>query len=149
MQELGYNYRMTDIQAALGRSQIKRLDKIIEERRKIFNRYQEQIDTRYAKMNQIPNECKSSHHLAMLLLKETGRQLNIYEKLKESGIAAQIHYIPIHLQPYYRIKGFKEGMFPCAEEYAEKEISLPIYPGLKRREQDKVIKVVNEVLRNE
>ena len=147
-QLLGYNYRMSDIHAALGLSQLKRLDKIVFERNKQFSLYQEILHDLPLRLLEIPSEVKSSIHLAIVRLenKEPSFHKYIFDKLRNCGIGVQIHYTPIHLQPFYRKKGFSEGDFPEAEFYAKNAMSLPLFVGLSEDEQIKVSKILKKFL---
>ncbi len=136
MHEVGFNYRITDFQCALGISQLKKLDSFIIERRKIAKYYDNffKNDERFI----IPHVNKNSSHAYHLYPLQTKfdelgiSKKDFFEKMKEKNIFLQVHYIPVHLQPYYRKRfGFKEGDFPEAESFYKREISLPIYPGLK------------------
>lgn len=143
MQELGQNYRLTDIQCALGISQIKRLDQFIEKRRMIAARYD--IAFKDWPKIQIPanddETHKSSWHLYVIRLKnELAKKRNeIFNKMREAGVGVQVHHIPVYLHPYYQKLGYKKGICPKTEIWYESALSLPIYPDLKEAEQDYVI----------
>jgi len=131
---LGFNYRMTDFQAALGSSQLDKLPKFIEKRRKIADMYNNLLDS-----SNIHTPCESdknysSYHLYIIRIKnnaEIGDRKQVFEKLRSQGIIVNVHYIPIYKQPYYRALGFKnDSDFPNSEMYYSQAISLPIYPGL-------------------
>lgn len=145
MQYLGFNYRMTDIQAALGISQLKRLDKFIKARRKIVKNYK-LLFRNYLKYIDIPKDdakkCHSAWHLYVIKLKGglIQKRAEIFKKLREIGIGVQVHYIPVYLQPHYRLFGYKEGLCPQAEKFYKSIISLPIYPDLKFKDQKYVAK---------
>jgi UDP-4-amino-4,6-dideoxy-N-acetyl-beta-L-altrosamine transaminase len=131
--ELGYNYRMTDFQAALGLSQIERLGIFIKERHRVARWYGENLLFSKVILPWQDPDAYSSYHLYPILINEgdEGPSRNeIFEKLKLNNIGVNVHYMPVHLQPYFRRMGFKEGDFPVAEAYAKKAISLPIFPGL-------------------
>ena len=148
-QNLGYNYRLTDLQAALGLSQLRRIDEIVEERNRLFSRYLSLLDSLPVSLLRIPPQCHSSMHLAVMLL-ETDNTLfhrHVFDGLREAGIGVQLHYTPVHLQPYYRRLGFCEGDFPNSEAYARRAISLPLFPGLSDVDQDRVVAVLTELLR--
>lgn len=133
-QSLGMNYRMTDIQAALGKSQLKRLDGYVATRQIIAQRY----DGMLSSINVITpfrdSLNLSSCHLYVILV-EPQRRRDCFEYLRNNGIGVNVHYIPIHLQPYYQSIGFQKGHFPNAEAYYERCISLPIYPTLTIEQQ--------------
>lgn len=144
MQELGFNYRITDFQCALGISQLKRADEGLEKRKEIAKRYDLafqskknikcpslEIDSKFID--------KHAYHLYILLAED---RLGLYNYLKENGIFAQIHYYPVHLMPYYRSFGWKENDFPFVEEYYSKCISIPMYPTLSNEEQEFVISTI-------
>lgn len=147
--ELGFNYRMTDIQAALGVSQLSRLDEFIVRRNYLAKRYRQAFLNLPVQLPRVHPDSLSAFHLYVIRLKleklsKTKRQ--IFEELRESGIGVNLHYIPIHTQPYYQIMGFKEGDFPEAESYYHEAITLPLYSGLSDVDQDCVIAAVSEVL---
>ena len=146
-QTLGFNYRMSDVSAALGTSQMKRLDQIIEERQKIRREYKAILNNRNIKLLEIPKNTDSSLHLVVAILAhtDTEKHKRIFKNMRESNIGVQLHYSPIHLQPYFRKKGFNRGYMKNAEEYAQKAISLPIYPGLKISE---IKRSANELIAN-
>lgn len=139
--ELGFNYRMTDIQAALGISQMSRLDDYVTRRNEIARFYDAELaDLRLTLPWQSPRT-ESSYHLYPIRVlearaKRTQRQ--IYKALWESGVAVNLHYIPVHRHPYYENLGFKAGDFPEAEQFHREVISLPIYPGLTNNQQNEV-----------
>ena len=145
-QELGYNYRLTDIQAALGISQLKRLKSVVQERTIIKNIYREQIQCLPARILAEPSKSQSSVHLVVLDLIRSDPDFhrNIFLWLRNNGIGVQLHYTPVHLQPYYRKIGFNVGDFPNSEDYAINAISLPVYPGLSPTCQSKVINCLFE-----
>lgn len=137
---LGFNYRMTDIQAALGKSQLTKLDSFISRRHELANIYNEYLLDLPLKF-QINELCSySGMHLYVVRLKNIKKsRMDIFETLRENKIGVNVHYIPIHLQPFYKQFGFKEGDYPEAELYYKEAISLPIYPDLKDKEITKVI----------
>lgn len=148
-QDLGFNYRMTDLQAGLGISQLKRLDRIVEERNRLYEIYKRKLDNNQVQLLKIPDGVYSSLHLAVVVLNKDNREYHreIFEGLRDAGIGVQLHYEPVHLQPYYKNLGFKPGNFPKAETYARKAISLPLYPGLKQEEQEYVIDTLHNLLK--
>ena len=139
MQELGYNYRLSDIQAALGLSQLKRATEGLEKRRKIASRYWEAFNGKEYIQGQSGFIEGHAYHLYIL---EVEDRLGLYNYLRTKNIFAQIHYIPLHLMPYYRDLGWKERDFPHAENYYRGCISLPMYPSLTEEEQEYVIKQI-------
>jgi UDP-4-amino-4,6-dideoxy-N-acetyl-beta-L-altrosamine transaminase len=145
MQELGYNYRLTDIQAALGNSQLKRADDGLIKRREIAQVYKEAFKNNPNIIDR--NKGYSENHAYHLYVIEVKARKALHAYLREKNIYAQVHYIPAHLMPYYREQGWQEGDFPNAEEYYEDCISLPIYPTLTDREQKKVIDCVLDFLK--
>ncbi|MEJ7645265.1 MAG: UDP-4-amino-4,6-dideoxy-N-acetyl-beta-L-altrosamine transaminase [Chryseolinea sp.] len=147
MQELGYNYRLTDFQSALGISQLKRADAGIEQRRRIAAKYDAAFqDKSFIEKQSGFNNVKIDGHAYHLYIIKTERRLQLYNFLRSKNIFAQVHYIPIHLMPYYKSLGFKEGDFPVAEEYYSKCLSLPMFPTLSEQEVDYVIACVLECL---
>ncbi|WP_145596226.1 UDP-4-amino-4,6-dideoxy-N-acetyl-beta-L-altrosamine transaminase [Candidatus Pelagibacter sp. FZCC0015] len=149
--ELGFNYRMNDIQAALGLSQIKRLDHYITKRHNIAKRYNKEFESLSIKtQKQLPG-FYSSFHLYSACFKEnknTEIQKKIYDTLRKNGIAVNVHYIPVHRHPYYENLGFKKEDFPEAEKFYRESISLPIYPSLSYQQQDFVLQSLASVLKN-
>lgn len=140
MQELGFNYRLTDFQAALGLSQLKRADEGILRRREIAKKYNDIFsDKTYIKGQSGVIEGHAYH----LYIIEVDDRLGLYNYLRENNIFAQIHYIPCHLMPYYKNLGWKEGDKPNSESYYKKCISLPMYPTLTNEEQSFVINSIN------
>lgn len=147
--DLGYNFRMTDIQAALGASQMNRLGAYINRRRELVARY----DTLLANLPIItPHEnpdASSAWHLYVIRLKlreirPDRRQ--VFESMRRLGIGVNVHYIPVHTQPYYYSLGFRPGMFPEAEQYYSEAISLPLFPTMTDQQQDKVISALKDSL---
>ena len=145
---LGYNYRMTDIQAALGLSQLQRLESIIKERHIILNRYKLLLNELPVWFLSCPKDVVSSLHLAVIRLndKRSSHHLKVFKGLRNSSIGVQLHYLPVHLQPYYRELGFSVGDFPEAEAYACNAMSLPIYQGLCESDQLRVVEVLENLL---
>lgn len=142
--DLGYNYRITDIQCALGISQMKKLDDFIARRRELSKRYDAafadcpDIITPY----QMP-EADSGWHLYIIQVKNGDRR-KIFEKLRAEGIGVNVHYIPVYLHPYYQEHGYQDVHCPMAEKIYSRMISLPLYPGLTDEAQDFVIEKVKE-----
>lgn len=136
MQELGYNYRITDFQCALGTSQLKRADEGVERRRNIAKNYKEAFESKEFIKGQSGVVEGHAYHLYLI---EVEDRMGLYNYLRKNNIYAQIHYIPCHLMPYYRQFGWKEGDLPHSEEYYKHCISLPMYPTLSDDEQQFVI----------
>jgi UDP-4-amino-4,6-dideoxy-N-acetyl-beta-L-altrosamine transaminase len=136
MQELGFNYRLTDFQAALGLSQLKRADEGLQRRREIAKTYYEAFKNKSFIKGQSGVVEGHAYHLYII---EVENRLGLYNSLRTQNIFAQIHYIPCHLMPYYREFGWKEGDMPKAEKYYKHCISLPMYPTLTEQEQQFVI----------
>jgi len=147
-QQLGFNYRTTDIQAALGLSQLQRLGEIVTERNRQLQRYRELLADLPVQILEVPENVLSSLHLAVIRLqKATAKQhQQVFKGLRAAGIGVQLHYSPVHLQPYYRAFGFAEGQFPEAEAYASSAISLPLFPGLTESDQLRVFTALGESL---
>jgi UDP-4-amino-4,6-dideoxy-N-acetyl-beta-L-altrosamine transaminase len=147
--ELGYNYRITDIQAALGLSQFKRVDRFIENRRALADRYCEQLEGLPVVLPYQHRDTRSSFHLFIiqLRLKELKKtHQEIFEALRAENIGVNLHYIPVHLQPYYKKLGFQPGSFPEAEKYYASAISLPLYADLSEQNQDRVVNALKRIL---
>ncbi len=147
--DLGANYRMTDFQAALGKSQLSRLDEFVERRHCLAHQYNENLrDLPLQRPWQSPNTRSAWHlyviQLALHELRKTRRE--VFDELRSAGIGVNVHYIPVHLQPYYRRKGFQRGDFPRAERYYEAAITLPLHFGLTDSQQEYVIQTLKNVL---
>ena len=147
--ELGYNYRMTDLQASLGLSQMQRLDEFVAGRHKIAKRYNQLLTAMPVITPWQHADCYSGLHLYVIRLKlgeigSTHRQ--VFEALRAGGIGVNLHYIPIYRQPYYEQMGFKRADFKEAEQYYSEAISLPLYPGLTEDQQNEVLCQLTEAL---
>lgn len=148
--ELGYNYRMTDIQAALGASQMSRLENFVARRRALAARYDNLLAGLPLQLPVQDARARSSWHLYVvrLHLDEIGRShRQIFEALRAAGIGVNLHYIPVHLQPYYRALGFAEGYCPEAERYHGEAISLPLYPALSEADQDYIATTLRDLIK--
>ena len=146
---LGFNYRMTDIQAALGSSQMGRLQEYIHRRQVIAKRYNEQLAELPVTLPWQHPDSDSAHHLYVIRLqldKTDSTHLQVFNGVREKGIGVNLHYIPVHTQPYFRQFGFKAGDYPEAEAYYREAISIPIYPTLTEAEQAQVVDALREVL---
>lgn len=140
MRELGFNYRMTDIQAALGIEQLKKLDKFKNRRREIVDYYNQNLGLPHLMEKDFSNAC---FHLYPILVDNRDE---FYDKAKKVGLNLQVHYIPVHTQPYYQDLGFKKGDYPNAEIYYKKCISLPLYPDLTDDDLVEITKRIKGIL---
>ena len=145
-QILGFNYRLSELHAALGLSQLKRLENYIEKRNTLAKIYNEHLSDLELTLPFVESYNYSAFHLYVITLnKKSGiKQKALFEKLVNAGIGAQIHYIPIHLQPFYARFGFKKGDFKNAESYYKRTITLPLFPTLSEQEQQKVIDILKD-----
>ena len=146
---LGFNYRMTDIQAALGASQITRLPAFVARRQQLAARYDERLaGLPLVTPWQHPDTQSARHLYVIRLAGDQGQEFHLraFEALREAGIGVNLHYIPVYLQPHYRSTGFAPGLCPEAERYYAEAISLPLYSGLTYQQQDDVIAAVKRVL---
>ena len=145
MHFLGYNFRITDIQCALGISQIKKLDWFVKRRREIAETYTRHFrDSPHIYIPEEKSYASSSFHLYPIRLKDKKKRKKVFQMLRSKGIGVQVHYIPVYLQPFYRKMGYRKGICPKAEDFYEREISLPIFPAMKNEELKKVIEVVEK-----
>ena len=145
MQELGFNYRITDIQCALGLSQLKKLDSFVKSRRRIAKAYNEIFeDNPYFDVTIEKDNSESAYHLYPILLKDefAKHKKEIFTKLRANGLGVQVHYIPVYKQPYYHELGFNNKLCPVCEEFYKSELSIPMYPTLT----DEDIEFVKETL---
>lgn len=148
--DLGFNYRMTDIHAALGLSQMSRLNDFVIMRRSLARRYDEMLSSLPLLTPHQDSDSYSAYHLYVIRL-QTGElkkgQRQVYDELREMGVLVNLHYIPIYLHPYYMEMGFKRGYCPEAESYFSQALSLPLYPGLSDEDQDRVVISLQKVLK--
>lgn len=147
--DLGFNYRMTELQAALGLSQLGRLDVYVAQRAKLAQQYDELLAGLPVVTPWQHPDGASAWHLYVVRLQLDGLPLNhrqVFEALREQGIGVNLHYIPVHTQPYYRGLGFGSGDFPIAEAYYAEAISLPLYPTLPESDQMRVVSALRRVL---
>jgi|SRR5690625_1534567 len=148
--KLGFNYRLTELQAALGLSQLERLDAYIARRRELAKRYDQLLaDLPLTTPWQHPDGASAWHlYVIRLQLAQLGlSHREVFEALRERGIGVNLHYIPVHMQPYYRKLGFGPNIFPQAEIYYAEAISLPLYPGLSSENQTFIVESLRETLR--
>ncbi|SKC53179.1 UDP-4-amino-4,6-dideoxy-N-acetyl-beta-L-altrosamine transaminase [Paraburkholderia hospita] len=149
MQELGFNYRITDIQAVLGLSQLKRLDGFLARRRMLVQRYDTLLKNLPLQLPQLDALDESAWHLYVVRVKDNSAHADrraVFDALRAADIGVNVHYIPVHLQPYYRRLGFKPGNFPQAEQYYREALSLPLYAALTDAQQDRVVAQLKRVL---
>jgi UDP-4-amino-4,6-dideoxy-N-acetyl-beta-L-altrosamine transaminase len=144
MQELGYNYRITDFQAALAESQLKRADEGLNRRQEIADRYMEGLQHASITLPHVPDGYRHAWHLFVI---QTEKRKALYDFLRSRNVFCQVHYIPVHTMPYYKQFGWKKGDFPSSEAYYERCLSLPMYPALTNEQQDFVIKHVLEFMK--
>ena len=145
--ELGYNYRMTELQAALGVSQMTRLDEFVARRHALADRYDALLaDLPLTLPHRNPNNRSALHLYPVQVQPESGKtRQQVFDYLRAHGIGANVHYIPVHTQPYYRQRfGFKQGDFPAAEAYYHRAITLPLYFSLSEEEQDSVVATLQQ-----
>jgi len=147
--DLGFNYRMTEMQAALGVSQMRRLHKFVAKRNKLAARYDELLKELPLTTPRHTDDLYSAFHLYIVRLHLNKIKLShksVFEHLKNNNIGVNLHYIPVHIQPYYKKLGFKVGSFFESEKYYKESISIPLFPTMTESEQDKVVKVLTQVL---
>ncbi len=144
--ELGWNYRMTEMQAALGLSQMDRLDAFITRRRALADAYDAALADLALRRPGRQHEANSSWHLYVIRLDDAARHRSVFEALRAAGIGVNLHYIPVHLQPYYRAMSFAPGDFPASEDYYARAISIPLHAGLTDDEQGQVVTAISEAL---
>ena len=147
---LGFNYRMTELQAALGISQMKKLDEFVSKRHVLQEKYDTLIDSLPVIKPHQHEDSYSALHLYPVqieLNKVNKNRRQIFNELRENGIGVNVHYIPIHTQPYYQQLGFKEGDFPNSEHYYSRAISLPLFHAMTLNQQDEVYNALKSVLK--
>lgn len=147
--ELGYNYRMTDLQAALGLSQLSRIDEYVSLRHEIANSYDRALCDLPLLTPWQSNESYSAFHLYIIRLELAGGHFShrqVFEELRSRSIGVNLHYIPVHLQPYYRKMGFEPGDYPAAEKFYAEAISLPMFPTMTNEQKTLVIAAVKDIL---
>ena len=145
---LGLNYRMTELQAALGLSQMERLDEFVSRRHEIFNRYNKLFSDTPLKTPFQHTDSYSSLHLYVIKLNHTNlkkSKIEVFEEIIAAGVGVNLHYIPVYHHPYYQKLGFRKGYCPEAEGYYSSALSLPMYPGLDEKSQDKVVGVIKSI----
>lgn len=143
---LGFNYRMTDIQAALGLSQLARLDGYVARRNALARRYRELLAGLPLRTQALLPGTLSAYHLFTVQLADSARRRGVFDALRAAGIGVNVHYIPVHLQPHYRRMGFTAGQFPHAEAYYAGAISLPMFPGMGDGDVERVASLLRRLL---
>lgn len=141
-QALGYNYRLTDLQCALGTAQMGKIDRFIQRRREIAARYTEALADSGLALPPTSPEVEPGWHLYVVRVPEAKQRRPFFERLRELGLGVQVHYIPVYRHPYYRELGYREGLCPKAEDYYSRCISLPLYPKMTDDEVDASIETV-------
>ena len=143
--QLGFNYRMTELQAALGLSQMERLDQFVKVRHKIFEQYHLQLEQTYLQLPWQHSDTYSSLHLCVVRVKKSSpvSRAVVFNRLRDAGVGVNLHYIPVYLQPYYKKMGFEPGYCPNAELYYDQAISLPMYTQFDGEKQQYVANVLN------
>ncbi|MBT3297535.1 UDP-4-amino-4,6-dideoxy-N-acetyl-beta-L-altrosamine transaminase [archaeon] len=146
IQELGFNYRITDFQCALGMSQLNKIDSFVNKRREIAKKYdfafKESQGIEIIKENE---NLFNSYHLYVIKVKDKFVRLSLFNYLRDNNVFCQVHYIPVYWHPYYQKIGYKRGLCPIAESFYERIISLPVYPNLGENDQDKVILLIKKI----
>jgi dTDP-4-amino-4,6-dideoxygalactose transaminase len=143
---LGYNYRMTDIQAALGYSQLQRLDSYVARRRALAERYDRLLADLPIVRPDEHAESATAAHLYVVRVTPPRNRANVFRHMRSEDVGVNVHYIPVHLQPYYRALGYRPGDFPEAERYYAQALSLPLHPRLTETEQDRVVLALRRAL---
>lgn len=150
--DLGYNFRLTDFQAALGICQLEKLDGFVERRRMLAKQYDHLLEPLPVSPLKQQRDTLSGWHLYVIRLNLTNLQRSrreIFDFMRDNGVAVNVHYIPVHLQPYFKSLGFEAGDLPNAEHYYDEAITLPLYPGLSDDDQQRVIEVLKRALAQE
>lgn len=143
---LGFNYRMTDLQAALGLSQMHRLDEFVRRRNLLAHQYDRELADLSLDAVAPLDDSFSARHLYMVRLHACGSRRQVFDAMRASGVQVHVHYFPVHMQPYYLALGFKAGDFPNAEQFYREILTLPLYPGLEAADQQKVITEISILL---
>jgi len=143
--DLGYNYRLTDIQCALGLSQLAKLDRFVQARRRIARRYAELLKG-VPPVGLPPHHPGHSYHLYPIRV-PAERRRDVFEALRREGVGVQVHYLPVHMHPYYKdLYGIPDDDLPNALNYYRETISLPMFPSLEDHEQDRVVELLSSYL---
>lgn len=146
MTDLGYNYRMTDLQAALGVSQLKKLDQFITKRQEIAEKYNEALkNVEGIKIPQQLEDTKSGWHLYMIQLENADRK-EVFDEMRAANIGVHVHYIPVYWHPYYRDLGYERGLCPVAEAWYEKALTLPLHPQITIEDFTKIVNTLTDII---
>lgn len=143
---LGYNYRMTELQAALGTSQMARLDEFVAARRALAAAYDVALADLPLRLPGQHADTASSWHLYVVQVEDSSCRRKLFEQLRSEGIGVNVHYIPVHTQPHYRALGFAPGDFPMAEDYYSRAISIPLFASMTEAQQDEVVDTLSKLL---
>ncbi|EEA93477.1 UDP-4-amino-4,6-dideoxy-N-acetyl-beta-L-altrosamine transaminase [Pseudovibrio sp. JE062] len=143
---LGLNYRTTDLQAALGLSQMSRLDEFTLKRNELADAYDTLLSGLALGLPKRSESAYSAWHLYTVLISEPAERDVVFNKMREKGIGVNVHYIPVHLQPFYKKQGFKEGMFPVSEAHGRNVLTLPLHPNLSEAQQKYIAETLSEAL---
>ena len=150
MQHLGYNYRLTDLHCALGVSQLRKLDRFIRRRSEIVEMYGQAFGSNvFFDLPVLKSYAKSAWHLYPIRLKDEykTRKKEVFTKFRTKGLGVQVHYIPVHLQPYYQERGYQRGLCSNAEDFYERELSIPLYPSMSEQDVDYVVRSTLDVFK--
>ncbi|KZL05206.1 UDP-4-amino-4,6-dideoxy-N-acetyl-beta-L-altrosamine transaminase [Pseudovibrio sp. Ad26] len=143
---LGFNYRMTDLQAGLGLSQMQRLDAFTKKRNELAQTYNSLLQELPIGLPHQSFDTYSAWHLYTVLIPQPANRDVVFQEMREKGVGVNVHYIPVHLQPFYKKRGFKEGMFPYAEAHGNKTLTLPLHPNLTAEQQTHVVSALGEAI---
>ena len=145
--DLGFNYRMTELQAALGISQMRRLDEFVLTRHNLRKQYDNLFENLKIKIPfQSPDSYSALHLYPIQLIDNLKSRIKVYNELRLNGIGVNVHYIPIYNQPFYQSMGFDKALFPNTENYYKNAISIPLYYGLSRSKQLKIVNTLKSIL---
>lgn len=144
---LGFNYRMSDIHAALGLSQLSELEEFVKRRNTLSLLYEKSLTSQKIKKQFVPRQTVSARHLYVIRVPKE-KHFSLFEKFRQENIYVNLHYMPVHLQPYYQNFGFRKGNYLEAERYGQEAISLPLYPSLTEADQERVIGITNSFFKN-
>ena len=145
---LGFNYRMTELQAALGLSQLSRLETFVDNRNRLAQRYGQLLEDLPLELPRIETDCYSAFHLYIVQVHSPSvTRKQVFDFMRAQGVGVHVHYIPVHTQPYYRDLGFASGDFPHAEAYYAQALSLPLFQQMTIQEQDRVVEVLTQALK--